>query len=120
MRYGQTERDYVRLSGLLRLSEYYQDLAKGGNGYYISWGKPNIALTLALIIIDGKGVIQEGTYHSTITLFDILANNTNVYTYPDVIAALNNTLNTTQSIKLFDNIVIQNYLAKEDGSEVPQ
>jgi hypothetical protein len=58
MQYGQTERDYVRLSGLLRLSEYYQDLAKGGNGYYISWGKPNIALTLALIIIDGKGVIQ--------------------------------------------------------------
>ena len=116
LQYGQTERDYVRLSGLLRLSEYNQNVIQGGDGYYISWGKPNIALTLAIIVTDGKGIIKEGTYHSTITLFNILANDGNTQLYPDAIEAINNTLNTTQSLKIFDNIVIQNYLAKTDGA----
>jgi hypothetical protein len=77
LQYSQTERDYVRLSGLLRLSEYHQNVIQDGEGYYISWGKPNIALTLAIIVTDGKGIIKEGTYHSTITLFNILANDGN-------------------------------------------
>ena len=95
MQLSSTERDYVRFSGLLKLSEYHSDVNKNGRGYYISWGKPCLVITLAVIVNDGKGVIREGTYYKSDILFDVLYHNGTTYPYQEIIDNLYNTLPTT-------------------------
>jgi hypothetical protein len=93
---SSTERDYVRLSGLLKLSEYQRDIRAGkGDGYYISWGKPYLVITLAVIITDGKGVIKEGTYYKSDVLFNALYHNGTNYVYQTLLNELYDTLPTT-------------------------
>ena len=118
MQISSTERDYVRFSGLLKLNEYHQDIIRGGNGYSISWGKPRIILTLAVSVNDGKNVIKEGTYYKSEVLFDVLEHDGSRFIRQEILDSLYNTLNTTQELKVFTNISMQSYMAKNsDGDE---
>jgi hypothetical protein len=103
IQFQQTDRDYVRLSGLLKLSEYDPN-SRNNDGYHISWGKPCIALTVAFIVRDGKNIIKNGTYYTTELIFNVLEDNGSKMKYPEALEALTNNLSTNQEIKALDAI----------------